>query len=504
MAGSTLFDKIWDSHVVADLGEGWNLLHIDRQLLHDLSGSRALEQLEEGGLTVREPSMAFATADHAVSTAPGRTQATYAPGKALYDGLRDRSAAAGIAFFGLNQDGQGIVHVMGPELGIVLPGVTLICGDSHTCTNGALGAAPTPDGKPRPPSTEMDRKAEALRRAIQQHMQALAEQARRDGTLMPFDPANPHLSSQDFDRTVKEMRDAARAGRMDEARDKMAQLERMLEQLKEAEANANQPGRKQQRAQQRQRGRNEMGAAEDLVQRETKLQAQARARTPTPDQPANPGTPPDATAARETEGRQQRAMRRALGEMMQQFGDLTGKVPDSLSDADIAMRDAAGALANAQDKPAAEAEQRAIDALRKGQQQMSQQMASSLGIVIQPGEQSGQQQGEGQEGEDGQGEMADGQDQGPGPGGDQPGQDADNGDDDGQADGTRHGGQRDPLGRPANDGTSGRADSGNVHVPDQMEQARTRDIQNELRRRGADRTRPAEELDYIDRLLKPF
>ena len=140
MAGSTLFDKIWDGHVVADLGEGWNLLHIDRQLLHDLSGSRALEQLEEEGLTVREPSMAFATADHAVSTAPGRTQATYAPGKALYDGLRDRSAAAGIAFFGLNQDGQGIVHVMGPELGIVLPGVTLICGDSHTCTNGALGA----------------------------------------------------------------------------------------------------------------------------------------------------------------------------------------------------------------------------------------------------------------------------------------------------------------------------------------------------------------------------
>ena len=140
MPGQTLFDKIWDQHVVADLGEGWCLLHIDRHLLHDLSGARALEELAERGLPVRNPALAFATPDHAVSSAPGRTGASFGPGAALHDALRDRSAAAGIAFFGLGQDGQGIVHVMAPELGIVLPGVTLICGDSHTCTNGALGA----------------------------------------------------------------------------------------------------------------------------------------------------------------------------------------------------------------------------------------------------------------------------------------------------------------------------------------------------------------------------
>ncbi len=138
--GRTLFDKIWDQHVVADLGEGWALLHIDRHLLHDLSGGRALEALEARGVSARNPELAFATADHAVSSAPGRTAASYPPGAALHAGLQARAAANRIAFFDLGQDGQGIVHVMAPELGIVLPGTTLICGDSHTCTNGALGA----------------------------------------------------------------------------------------------------------------------------------------------------------------------------------------------------------------------------------------------------------------------------------------------------------------------------------------------------------------------------
>ena len=140
MSGLTLFDKIWNQHVVADLGEGWALLHIDRHLLHDLSGGRALEALEARGLRARNPELAFATPDHAVSSAPGRTAASYPPGAALHDGLRARAAANGIAFFDLGEIGQGIVHVMAPELGIVLPGTTLICGDSHTCTNGALGA----------------------------------------------------------------------------------------------------------------------------------------------------------------------------------------------------------------------------------------------------------------------------------------------------------------------------------------------------------------------------
>jgi 3-isopropylmalate/(R)-2-methylmalate dehydratase large subunit len=136
----TMFAKLWDSHVVADLGDGWALLHIDRHLLHDLSGARAMEEVEQRGLPVRNPELAFATPDHAVSSAPGRTAATFAPGEHLLVGLRRRSAQYGIKFFDLGEVGQGIVHVMAPELGIVLPGTTLICGDSHTCTNGGVGA----------------------------------------------------------------------------------------------------------------------------------------------------------------------------------------------------------------------------------------------------------------------------------------------------------------------------------------------------------------------------
>jgi 3-isopropylmalate/(R)-2-methylmalate dehydratase large subunit len=136
----TLFDKIWQRHIISDLEEGWALLHIDRHLLHDLSGPTALMQVRERGLKVRNPELVFSTPDHAVSSAPGRSGETYKPGARLWAGLKTLSNEAGIRFFDLGQEGQGIVHVMGPELGIVLPGVTLCCGDSHTCTNGGLGA----------------------------------------------------------------------------------------------------------------------------------------------------------------------------------------------------------------------------------------------------------------------------------------------------------------------------------------------------------------------------
>ncbi|MDB5510636.1 MAG: leuC [Enterovirga sp.] len=138
--GLTQLDKVWAEHVAADLGDGWSLLHIDRHLLHDLSGTGGLEEIAERGLSVRNPELCFATPDHAVSSAPGRTGETFAPGARLHAGLRDLSAASGLHYFGLGQMGQGIVHVMGPELGITLPGVTLVCGDSHTCTHGGLGA----------------------------------------------------------------------------------------------------------------------------------------------------------------------------------------------------------------------------------------------------------------------------------------------------------------------------------------------------------------------------
>lgn len=140
MAAATLLDKLWDPHVVADLGEGWSLLHIDRVLLHDLSGARALEEVAARGHGVARPELIFATPDHAVSSAPGRTSETFAGGARPIAGLRQRARETGVRLFDLGQPGHGIVHVMGPELGIVLPGVTLVCGDSHTCTNGGLGA----------------------------------------------------------------------------------------------------------------------------------------------------------------------------------------------------------------------------------------------------------------------------------------------------------------------------------------------------------------------------
>ena len=136
----TMFDKIWDSHVIADLGEGWSLLYLDRILVHDLSGGRAMAELAEAGRHVAEPRKVFATPDHAVSTLPGRTSETYAKGGFLLKSLRERCAAEGVRIFDLGKPGNGIVHVIAPELAIVLPGLTLACGDSHTCTNGGVGA----------------------------------------------------------------------------------------------------------------------------------------------------------------------------------------------------------------------------------------------------------------------------------------------------------------------------------------------------------------------------
>lgn len=136
----TLFDKLWDAHVVRDLGDGWALLHVDRQLMHDLGGGPAFAELAARALPLHDPALTFAVPDHAVSSAPGRTAGTFPLGGRLHGALRQGAQAHGVRFFDLGEPGQGIVHVMGPELGIVLPGLSVVCTDSHTCTNGGLGA----------------------------------------------------------------------------------------------------------------------------------------------------------------------------------------------------------------------------------------------------------------------------------------------------------------------------------------------------------------------------
>lgn len=136
----TLFEKIWNAHVVADLGGGMELLHVDRHYLLDLGGARYLAENAAINATVRNPELTFGTADHLVSTAPGRTGGRDAGTNAALATFRAETKKLGIRLFDVNDAGQGIVHVVGPEQGLTLPGALVACADSHTCTNGALGA----------------------------------------------------------------------------------------------------------------------------------------------------------------------------------------------------------------------------------------------------------------------------------------------------------------------------------------------------------------------------
>lgn len=138
-SGRTMLAKIWDQHVIARLSGDTDLLHIDRHLLHDLGGSRGLLDLKSRGLSVHNPELTFATPDHAISTARGRA-GTLKIGQELLAALRVETSASGIQMFDIDEPGQGIVHVIGPELGLSLPGCVIVCGDSHTCTHGGLGA----------------------------------------------------------------------------------------------------------------------------------------------------------------------------------------------------------------------------------------------------------------------------------------------------------------------------------------------------------------------------
>lgn len=139
--GQTLFDKLWRQHTVAELPDGSTLLYLDRVLLHERTGSIALKSLAESGRAVHAPAQATAVMDHIVDTLPGRSEDTLMPGGgAFIRETRAAAKAAGIRVLDIDDPRQGIVHVVSPELGIAQPGLTLVCPDSHTCTQGALGA----------------------------------------------------------------------------------------------------------------------------------------------------------------------------------------------------------------------------------------------------------------------------------------------------------------------------------------------------------------------------
>jgi 3-isopropylmalate/(R)-2-methylmalate dehydratase large subunit len=136
----TLYEKLWDSHVVADLPGGEALLYIDRQLLHEVSSPQAFVAMREAGRQLRRPETHLSVADHAVPTR-GRGNGIADPlARAQVAELEENVADFGIEYAALDGPDQGIVHVIGPELGFTLPGTTIVCGDSHTTTHGAFGA----------------------------------------------------------------------------------------------------------------------------------------------------------------------------------------------------------------------------------------------------------------------------------------------------------------------------------------------------------------------------
>jgi 3-isopropylmalate/(R)-2-methylmalate dehydratase large subunit len=139
--GRTIIEKIWAEHEVADLDDGTSLLYVDRVFLHERTGSVALKELAAAGRHVRNPEQVFCTMDHIVDTMPGRGDNTRMPGGIEFiTQTRHAARAAGINLFDLGDERQGIVHVVSAEQGIALPGVTLVCPDSHTCTLGGIGA----------------------------------------------------------------------------------------------------------------------------------------------------------------------------------------------------------------------------------------------------------------------------------------------------------------------------------------------------------------------------
>jgi 3-isopropylmalate/(R)-2-methylmalate dehydratase large subunit len=137
---ATLYDKIWNAHSVAEEADGTTLLYVDRHLVQEVSSPQAFAALAAAGRAVRRPAATLAVADHAVPTRDRGVPMAEGLARRQLQRLEQNAAAFRIPYIPLRDRRHGIVHVIGPELGFTLPGSTLVCGDSHTCTHGALGA----------------------------------------------------------------------------------------------------------------------------------------------------------------------------------------------------------------------------------------------------------------------------------------------------------------------------------------------------------------------------
>ncbi len=141
MTARTLFDKIWDAHVVERMSDGTCVLYIDRHLVHEVTSPQAFEGLRLAGRKVRRPDATIAVVDHNIPTDGDRSKGINEPeSKLQIDTLERNVADFGVPYIPVTDARQGIVHIIGPEQGLSLPGMTIVCGDSHTSTHGAMGA----------------------------------------------------------------------------------------------------------------------------------------------------------------------------------------------------------------------------------------------------------------------------------------------------------------------------------------------------------------------------
>jgi len=138
--GKTIFDKIWDKHVVKVIEDGPSVLYIDKHLIHEVTSPQAFSGIEKRGAQLFRPKQIVATADHNVPTMNQHLPIADQLSKFQVDTLIDNCKKHGVELYGLGHEHQGIVHVIGPELGITQPGMTIVCGDSHTSTHGAFGS----------------------------------------------------------------------------------------------------------------------------------------------------------------------------------------------------------------------------------------------------------------------------------------------------------------------------------------------------------------------------
>jgi 3-isopropylmalate/(R)-2-methylmalate dehydratase large subunit len=140
MKSKTLFDKIWDGHVVRSIEDGPDVLYIDRHYIHEVTSPQAFNGLKERGIPVFRPGKTIATADHNIPTKDQHLPIKDLLSRNQVEKLTENCSKYGIELFGLNHKKNGIIHVIAPELGYTLPGITIVCGDSHTSTHGAFGA----------------------------------------------------------------------------------------------------------------------------------------------------------------------------------------------------------------------------------------------------------------------------------------------------------------------------------------------------------------------------